>query len=453
MTRPLNIFSALATILAAGAAIAADDHSGVQLPEGGEAWASIDLGDTRFDRSPKTDTPLPQKPEPATTQNVDTGKPFWEWASATDDWAGLRPRLDDRGITFQANLTYDGSAVLGGGATQRVFASRDLINANVTLDFDRLAGWKGLTLFANYQSSGGRDGSADAGAFQAISNIDARSLNQISEVWAEQQFGEILRVKVGKIDLSTEFASVPNAAEFINASMGFSPTIVNFPTYPDGAFGGLISVSPERHLYVRLGIFDGSAQEGFRTGSRGPSTLFGAPSDLFLIAEGGVLWDAKDRALPGSVTIGAWRHTGTFDRFDGGSESGTNGVYLVINQTLWQPDDEAGDEARGLTGFLQLGLADGAVSEVTQHIGAGLTWKGLVPGRQEDAFGLGVTWVDFADAAGLDEAGELIVEAFYKFQLTPFFSIKPDVQYMHTPGGDGSLKDAFVAGVRCVIEF
>ena len=46
---------------------------------------------------------------------------------------------------------------------------------------------------------------------------------------------------------------------------------------------------------------------------------------------------------------------------------------------------------------------------------------------------------------------ETAIEAFYKYQLTEFMSIKPDLQYIVNPGGDG--RDAIVAGVRLGMSF
>jgi porin len=46
---------------------------------------------------------------------------------------------------------------------------------------------------------------------------------------------------------------------------------------------------------------------------------------------------------------------------------------------------------------------------------------------------------------------ETAIEMFYKLQLTPFFSIKPDLQYIVNPGGD--LPNAFVAGLRMEVAF
>jgi carbohydrate-selective porin OprB len=41
---------------------------------------------------------------------------------------------------------------------------------------------------------------------------------------------------------------------------------------------------------------------------------------------------------------------------------------------------------------------------------------------------------------------------FYKMQVTPFFSVKPDVQYVINPGGTAA-GDALVARVRLDLAF
>jgi porin len=420
------------------------------------ASLSIDEVD-RFDRTPKTPTPLPQVPTTATSQNTDAGKSFLDWSSATDDWGGLRPKLDDRGLTFQANITYDGTAVTQGGVRRDIFASRMLLNFNLTVDTARLMNLPGGTFFTNFQYQCGRNGSADAGAFQSPSNIDSHSLAQLSELWYEQKvLDDKLRIKAGKLDLSTEFATNTAGGEFLNASMGFSPTIVDFPTYPDPATGLMLSVEPDPHVYLRGGVYDGALQRGIHTGARGPATLFGPPADLFLITEAGVLWSEDDKLPVGHFAAGAWRQTGSFTRFDGhGFEAGTNGLYFVLNQNIWQPSDADKNDARGVAGFLQYGYADGAVSAVSQHIGLGAAWTGPVHGRDSDVLGLGTTWVKFASAsgAGFDQPDELTTELFYKVQITPFFVIKPDLQYIHHPGASSASNDAVVLGVRSVIQF
>jgi carbohydrate-selective porin OprB len=45
---------------------------------------------------------------------------------------------------------------------------------------------------------------------------------------------------------------------------------------------------------------------------------------------------------------------------------------------------------------------------------------------------------------------EVFVEVFYKWRLTHFISLQPDVQYYRHPGGDGP--DALLAGVRLKLK-
>jgi len=58
----------------------------------------------RYVPTTRPSTPRPQHPPPATQGNVDTGKPIHEWQRATDDWLGVRPRLEERGISIQPSL-------------------------------------------------------------------------------------------------------------------------------------------------------------------------------------------------------------------------------------------------------------------------------------------------------------------------------------------------------------
>lgn len=430
-------------------------------PIDGTESATIDEN-ARFAPTVQPDNPTPQRPPLSTPENVDTGRPVHEWQRATDDWAGLRPGLEDRGLAFNANLTAEYAKNLRGGLNTNGGDGRHLLNANLTLNTERLFGLPGGTAFVNVQQQHGQEG-FDVGDAQGYTNIDADGRTQISELWYEQLlFGNKLRLKAGKIDANTEFAFVENGAEFINSSMGFSPTILGLPTYPDPSFGALVFLTPCDAFYAGAGAFDGAAQEGVPTGSRGPKTLFDDPADLFLIGEAGTKWSLAG-GRGGRIGLGLWHHTGTFERFDGGAESGTTGFYAVADQTLWRENpptntddgEEADDsDTQGIGLYLQYGYADPDVSEIAHHVGTGLAWQGVVPGRDDDVLGLGVSHVLFSDnGAGFGHDAETAVELFYKLQLTPWASVKPDVQYVRHPGGDAGVDDALVFTVRAVIDF
>ncbi|MDH3583584.1 MAG: carbohydrate porin, partial [Phycisphaerae bacterium] len=263
-----------------------------------------------------------------------------------------------------------------------------------------------------------------------------------------------LRIRVGKFDANEDFAAVELGGLFIHSSPGFSPTIVAFPSYPDPAMGLSLFYEASDQAYIGFGLFDGSTQEGIRTGARGPSRAFRAPGDLFLASEGGVNWQRGPDALPGRLAVGLWHHTGTFPQFAGGRESGTEGTYLVLEQLLHAADDSAQDlEARGLGAFLQVGLADESVSPISRHLAAGLLLRGPTDGRPDDALGLMISHVRLSQemGSGLTGDDETAWELFYRFQVNSRVVVQPDLQYIRNPGGAG-LDDSLVATVRVEIS-
>src|SRR5690348_1193406 len=63
-------------------------------PIDGDAIASIDE-DLRYFPTSRPSVPPAQHPPLATPENVDTNKPVHQWQRLTDDWFGVRPKLDD----------------------------------------------------------------------------------------------------------------------------------------------------------------------------------------------------------------------------------------------------------------------------------------------------------------------------------------------------------------------
>jgi len=266
-----------------------------------------------------------------------------------------------------------------------------------------------------------------------------------------------LRLKLGKFDVNAEFAYSDDAVEFIYLSPSISPTILELPSDPDPSTGVGVFFYPSDTLYLSFGLFDGALHAGVPTGSRGPKTFFNEPADLFVIGEVGVTWWRGESRNDGRLSLGFWGHTGTFDRWQGGTEDGTSGVYLVCDQRLWRENWDDLEDEQGAVAFLQLGWADDEVAEVDFHVGGGVTWIGPIPNRDEDALGIMASLVHFSEEAqssgAFTEDFELAVETFYKIQITPWSSVKPDLQWIVNPGGDRSLGNAFVGTIRFEIAF
>ncbi len=383
---------------------------------------------------------------------VEVGPSLWERNHLLDEPAGARSSLEEAGVVIDAVLFADLSKNISGGVNP-AGTFRHLFDFSIQWDLAPLLGVEGGTFFVDFQTQEGQDGSVETGDLQAYSNIDAPDFTALYEVWYQQLlFDGAARIKAGKIDVNADFAFVDNGGEFIHSSPGFSPTIFVLPTYPDPSFGLMGFVGEGGGLYAGGGVFDGALQEGISTGTRGPSTLFGDPADLFLIGEAGYVWgDEDDAQLPGRIAGGLWHHTGGFATFAGGVEDGTTGLYLVFDQQLYA---EPGGDGQGVFFFAQYGYADAEVSAVEHHVGAGVQWVGLIPDRDADVAGLMLSYARLSDeaGAGFTDDAETAVELFYKAHLTPWLSLKPDLQYIANPGGAG-LDDAWVATLRLELVF
>ena len=69
-------------------------------------------------------------------------KGFWERDTLTGSWGGLRPALEETGVTVAATYTGEVLGNPSGGRAQRAVAS-GLLQVDVEADLDKLVGWQG----------------------------------------------------------------------------------------------------------------------------------------------------------------------------------------------------------------------------------------------------------------------------------------------------------------------
>ncbi|MGA2231012.1 MAG: carbohydrate porin [Tepidisphaeraceae bacterium] len=371
----------------------------------------------------------------------------------SDHWlAAQRGRLADRGIVIDALLaTYFGDNFSGGATTSHAGAAYEF-NLNFTLDSSKLLGYDGGTLFVNFRTQDGLEHPLD-GSFGDTSHLDEPQLTAVSEIWYQQTlFADKLRLKLGKIDANEDFAFVQNGGEFLNDFASYSATIASLPTDPDPALGALAFYTINDHFYVGAGVFDGSLQQGVPTGSLGPNTGF---RSTFLIGEAGAKWTLPG-GRDGRLALGGWRQTGSIPHLDdGGHDTSAQGPYATFDQTLWRANPDQDDDKRGIAMFALAGYADPRLSQAAQQFSGGVKWTGLIPSRPDDIVGLGAGYIGFsqADDAGFDHSAQTTIEAFYKIQLKPWFSIEPDLQFVNDPDGIASQHNAVIGTIQMLVDF
>jgi carbohydrate-selective porin OprB len=345
-------------------------------------------------------------------------RPWREWAVVTGDWSTLRSWLAQRGVDVAVGETADASTftTTAGG---RHLKLRGLLDGALTADA-RALHVPGATALLQLQWLPGQNATATLGDVQGFSNIDADDVPLVGELWYQQEFGKRVRIKAGRVDANSDFAYLNANSDFLSASMGFSPSIVAFPSYPTPSSSIGLFVMPASHLELGGGLFNGTPEDGRWVGWQ----------SRFAIAQARTEWTS----LGGAATIGWWRH-------DQRDAPATSGAYLATEQVLWT------DGERNAAAFVQIGTSNRA-SDVRRHIGGGVATRGVFARRRMDVTGVGATWVQLAPA-DRDAPNELALEWFHRIVVTPSISVIPDVQIIRRPGGyDTGRVVAFTCRIR-----
>ena len=156
------------------------------------------------------------------------GAPFSEWQRCFGDLGGWRSELEQLGIEVSGGYVADLAAPWSCDVRRRSsYAS--LLDFNVALDLEALAGMPRTLAYIDAYSIAGDQPSNDVGDFQGLSNIQSNRVEQIAEVWVETWLSDV-RIKAGKVDFNSEFAVCETAGEFINSTAAIPSTIVTYPT-------------------------------------------------------------------------------------------------------------------------------------------------------------------------------------------------------------------------------
>lgn len=427
------------------------------------------------------DAPASPRPDVAEDAFVSSRDPLVESFSERDhllgDPGGARTRLVERGIHFQSGYIGEVMGNLSGGL-QRGAVYEGLFVTALTLDLEKLTGaWRGGFLRTSLLYPHGKSASGELlGDVQTASNIDAYDSLALYEWWFEQNFWQDrVSLRLGQQLADEEFTTTASGGLFLNSSFGWpafiSGTARNTgPAFYRAALGARLWVEPVKSFYLQAGVYDGDTFDdrdgGPKKNRHGTNVRLNSRQGAFAIAEAGLrLNHAKDaRALPGTYKVGAWLHTAEFDDVLNPSRShgGNFGAYVAIEQNLWRESRNEEGFDQGLSAFFRVGASPEDRNPFTYTFDTGLNYTGLFPGRDEDTFGIGVAMVKISDdvrraerrsGAAVISDYEIAFEATYEFTLTSWWSVQPDFQWIHHPGGSRALDDAFVVGLRTRITF
>ena len=172
--------------------------------------------------------------------------------------------------------------------------------------------------------------------------------------------------------------------------------------------------------------------------------------------------------LVGHYKIGGYYDTSTVAGTANAKElyTGRYGGYLLMDQMIYsfQPNTP-----RGIIAFFDATVNDKRTSAEQSYFDAGLILKGFLASRPVDTLALG--WIKnnansnaikaFMKAHPADDTlftAEQVIELDYNYQVSPWFSVHPTVQYWINPGAitANSAKEfpnAWLYGVQTTINF
>lgn len=404
------------------------------------------------------------------------------------DWNGMRTDLAKRGIDFE--FFYFGSVpsnLDGGIKTGTVYQGALL--TTLGLRSEELLGYEGGDFFVSTTWLNGIENFSDSyiGDLNKVNLTDFSNDFRLWELWYSQEFmSKKLKFKAGVMTVDRDFI-VPEyynsigSINFLNQTF-FYPTLAfnlyeipgfpvgdhSLPSTPFGSLGFLARYEPVKNLYVQAAVYDGNPDAT----NHGTEIELSGDEGALIYAETGYGWNppSSPEGLPGTVKIGGFYHTDDYYDVSEGTayavanafgapstqpsdHEGNYGAYLLAEQYLWLENGKADPAMQGALAFFRLSAAPDDRNLTSLGIDGGLVLKGLVPSRDWDTIGLGISYLEISDdisdavrdvnstySTGFKIPDyEGVIELSYKAQMTAWWTVQPSFQWVLHPAGYTNL--------------
>ena len=395
----------------------------------------------------------------------------------TGDWGGARSKLRDEGIDITGGFKGELLGNVSGPFPAKAAESGEF-DLGATIDTKKLFGLIGGTLQTTITI---REGAPPPGhLLQQSEEVFGRgNIARLTEFWYRQKlFDDLLTLKFGRIPQG-DFNNF--SCEFMNLTFCGAPggNLVgnywfNWPIAQWAAWGrinvgdfdfmsGVYEINPrDLDLNFAPGLFNGATGAMIHA-EVGWSPKFGA-SGLQGHYQAGV-W--RDSSGGPDVLIGSDGRPFALTGLAPLRQGDRYGYYIQGQQqltgTATYDSDGGWKNSKGLAFFFNFTQADRATATVDNQFAAGLLYASPFDWRPNDSLGVAVGRTDFnpraAQALALANPGapvphaEYPVEVFYSYQVTPWFAVRPDFQYIADPGGFTHAQGEIMVGVRTDVKF
>jgi porin len=415
------------------------------------AALAIGLTTTAAAQSPGTNYPRQRSLQKRSSQNG-----LLKRSTLTGNWGGTRSQLkNEYGLDLFAGYTGEYALSLSGGdsgAGDDAYAQQVKFGAD--FDLEPLFGWQGGTfhLLLNYREGDSLSADSIGGTMNSVQEVYGAGQNfRLTDLSYSQKFADdAFEVQVGFYPAGSAFGAFASSCKFQSGLIcGNQKTMTDesgWNNYPTGQWGGRLQWNFMPNAYVQAGAFSvdpdaGTSNHGFELGGKQTGVVFPVEFDYTTHFAGG--------SLPGEYKIGGYYDTSKADDVKNTDKRHRRyGGYLLMRQTLVSFD---GTAERGLEFFVQGSFANTETSVFSNAEAAGFIVRGPFKSRRHDYIAIGYFREGLNHrkrnavqakrravlGAGNFQSLSHAIDSFeinYAFQATPWFLVRPNIQYQHNPG-------------------
>ena len=389
--------------------------------------------------------------------------PDWS-ANLTGDWGGKRTAAAKGGLILGGVLKVD--ALRNNGAQKSGTRTVSHLDLKLEMDMEKVMGWGGGSAMINVISDSG-DGlnnpnNTYVGNLMGVTNLEvsAPTTTRIFHAWIQQSMlDDRLSVLAGIYPIDSEFQTLGSAGLFVKPEYG--PTaelaLTRGPSiFNNAAFGIRTKLQTSgKAAYAQWALMDGIPNDP--THPKSTAIRFNKGDGAFNIAEVGWLPEAGNDKFIGhaKAALGFWAYTAKANDLVDSTPRSSSGGYILGERTLLRL---GGDNARTLSAFARYSWTDGNSSAIENTTSLGINIQGPFASRPDDTFGLAwsragtsAKWRTsqvIADPTVTPASDESAWELTYRYAVTPWLWIQPNLQWTSNPAGRKDLPASKVIGAR-----
>lgn len=358
--------------------------------------------------------------------------------------ASAKSNLKDMGLQPQLSYKLDYAH-----ASQKELSSNNymmgLLDLGLDIDLEKAIGLEKSHFFIDAIHNHGDQASEKVGDSFVFSNIEAPQSTKIFQMYFEKEIHSDWAIKLGLVDLNSEFFVTSSSSNLINSAFGISPvfaqTGVNGPSiYPTSALSARIKYVSPKKMYFSFGNYNAQAGDPDHTNE----TVVYLKNDKGFLNVIEMGYDPQEENFL-KLSLDLWRYSQKIENLNTDGEKNNSGYYFITDKKI-----------EDLGFFVKYSQCDKMLNVFDQSLELGMLHTGLFKSRPEDIFSLGLVHAhvssEFQNLYG-SESHESVIETNYKFVISKNISLQPDIQWIKNPGLDSAKNQTYIFMNRFQFEF